>query len=362
MNKKVFLVGGGTGGHLFPALALGQELAKRNYSISLITDSRCEKYLPKNLELDTHILSLGSLKSSFGSKIFMSIKMFFALMQSIFLFTKHKPSLVVGFGGYTAFPSLLAAKFCNIPIMIHEQNCFLGKVNKIFAACAKKIALNFPDTQSVSKGLDDKIVITGNPVRQEILNNVVEYKDRKKDAIFNILVIGGSQSAKVFSSIIPAAIAVIKDKCPKLKLSIVQQASRDDAENLGSIYSRFCKKFEVAEFFADMPKRYNDSDIVICRSGASTIAELIALGKPAIMIPFPMAADNHQFYNAKFLADRNAGWCFEQKNITPEILAGKIIEIANDNVMLKNISQNLSGLRRNSSCILADTVDEIMLL
>lgn len=359
MNKKIFLVGGGTGGHLFPALALGQELRKRHYSVCLITDSRCKKYLPQNLELDTHILSLGSLKSNFSSKIFMAIKMFFAIIKSISLFIKYKPSLVIGFGGYTSFPPLVAARLCNISIMIHEQNCFLGKVNKIFAASAKKIALNFPDTHSITSGLDSKIVVTGNPVRQEILNSFVDYKGSKKD-MFNILVIGGSQSAKAFSSIIPSAIAIIKNKAPKLKLYITQQASREDSSNLSDIYRKLCKKFEIAEFFADMPKRYNDSDIVICRSGASTIAELIALGKPAIMIPFPMAADNHQFYNAKFLEDRNAGWCFEQKNITAEILADNIIEIANNKEMLKNISQNLLTLKLNSACILADTVDEIM--
>lgn len=357
--KKIFLIGGGTGGHLFPALALSEELKLRNYIVHLITDTRCEKYLPKNIEFPTHILALGSLRPTIVSKAFMAFKMSIALLKSIFLFLIYRPSLVIGFGGYTSFPSLLAARLLKIPIMLHEQNCFLGKVNRFFAKSANKIALNFEDTKAIPSYVSSKIVVTGNPVRKEISNRKI--KKKKGNGYFNILVVGGSQSANIFSSLIPDAISIITSSEKKIKIFIVQQALKKDWEYLENAYnSNLCVKFEIAEFFDNMPDRYNESDIVICRSGASTIAELISLGKPAIMIPFPAASDNHQFYNAKFLENKNASWCFEQKNVTPEILAKKIIALYSNKNLLEEASKNLSQLKLDSSCILADTVEKIM--
>ncbi|MES2215461.1 MAG: undecaprenyldiphospho-muramoylpentapeptide beta-N-acetylglucosaminyltransferase [Pseudomonadota bacterium] len=351
----IFVVGGGTGGHLFPAIALGKELARLGSEVALITDTRCKGYIGPQLGLETHILSLGSMKYSFFAKALMAIKLVFASLQSIILLRRRKASIVVGFGGYTAFPPLIAAKLLGIPIMLHEQNCFFGKVNKLFAKSAKVIALNFAETSNVSEDLRDKIIIVGNPVRPEIK---LAYKKRTflKDGI-KILVIGGSQGAKVFADIVPRAIAILKSIKPELKISITQQASSIDHEKLRAAYSTALEiPCELEEFFHDMPRKYSESDLVICRSGASTIAELIHLGQPAILIPYPFAAEDHQFFNANVLASKSAAWCFRQKDLTPEILSDKIIEIANTPETLEKMSERLLSLRMESEKILADTV------
>lgn len=355
---KIYVIGGGTGGHLFPAIALGEELKARSYDAELITDSRCLGYLPKDLKLKTHILALGSMKSGLLAKFFMCFKMIFATAKMISIFIVHRPALVVGFGGYTSFPALLAARVLYIPIMLHEGNCFLGKVNKLFAAYAKKIALNFAETTNMPTNLKAKIIISGNPVRKEI--EQIKVKRDFTSKTFKILITGGSQGAKIFSSIVPEALKIIHQQKPELKIDLVQQAGSEYYDNLKTIYKKTCHKFELAEFFKDIHKRYLNSDLVICRAGASTIAELIYLGQPAILIPFPFAAENHQFYNAKALVDKNASWYFEQASMSAADLAALILTLEADRSLLQEASNKLRELYIKSSSILADTVEEII--
>ncbi len=355
---KIYVVGGGTGGHLFPAIALGEALKARSHDAELITDTRCIGYLPKDLKLKTHILALGSMKSGLLAKLLMCFKILFATAKMISVFILHRPALVVGFGGYTAFPALLAAKVLYIPIMLHEQNCFFGKVNKLFASDAKKIALNFAETTNAPSNLQGKIIISGNPVRKEI--EQIKVKRDFTGKTFRILVTGGSQGAKFFSSVVPDALQIIRQQNPEIKIDLVQQATVDQHNNLQTIYQKTCHKFELAEFFQDMPKRYLNSDLVICRAGASTIAELIYLGQPAILIPFPFAAANHQLYNAKTLANKNACWYFEQSSMSAADLAALILTLAADRSLLEEASKKLRELYIDSISILADTVEEII--
>ena len=355
---KIYVVGGGTGGHLFPAIALGEELKARSYDAELITDTRCLGYLPKDLKLKTHILALGSIKSGLVAKLLMCFKMLFVTAKMISVFILHRPALVIGFGGYTAFPALLAAKVLYIPIMLHEGNCFFGKVNKLFATYAKKIALNFAETTNIPANLKAKIIISGNPVRKEIAQ--IKVKRDFTGKTFRILVTGGSQGAKFFSSIVPESLRIIHQWKPEIKIDLVQQATVDQHNNLQATYAKTCHKFELAEFFKDMPQRYLNSDLVICRAGSSTIAELIYLGQPAILIPFPFAAENHQFYNAKALTDKNAAWYFEQSSMSSADLAALILTLAADRSLLQDASKKLRELYIESSSILADTVEEII--
>ncbi len=354
----IFVVGGGTGGHLFPAIALGEELLARSIDVQLITDTRCTPYLPKNLQFKTHILSLGSMNQGFVPKIYMLFKLMIATIKSVYIFIKCRPSLVIGFGGYTTIPSLLAAKLLFIPIMLHEQNCFFGKVNKLFANRAQKIALNFAETINISTNLKHKIIVTGNPVRKEI--EPVKIKRDFTSAALNLLVVGGSQGAKFFSTILPDALKIVSRQNPDLKINLVQQVSKEFQNDLTSIYQKIGYKYELKEFFHDMPERYMKSDLVICRSGASTIAELIYMNQPAIMIPFPFAAENHQFYNAKVLADKDAGWYFEQLSMKAEDLADLILKLSANRQLLQSASNKLKSMYLPSASILADTVEEII--
>jgi UDP-N-acetylglucosamine--N-acetylmuramyl-(pentapeptide) pyrophosphoryl-undecaprenol N-acetylglucosamine transferase len=371
--KKIFVTGGGTGGHLFPAIALGEELVSRGYDVHLVTDTRCKGYL-KDCTLKTHLLHLGFMRKGLMSKILLSTRMIFAIAQSIALLICYRPQVVVGFGGYTAFPMMLAAKLLYIPIMLHEQNCFLGKVNDMFARTCFKLALNFAETTNLPTNIEGKLVIAGNPIRKELraispsdagLRGSQESQDpprpaREGGAALHLLVIGGSQGAKIFSSVVPAAIDIALTKNPKAKLRVTQQAKAEDIEDIKKIYTKLGITAEVQAFFHNMSELYSGANLVICRSGASTIAELIHLGKPAIFIPFPGAAEDHQTFNAKVIESKEAGWMLEEPSTTPEILADKILHLATNPEELDAASLKLSKLRIASERILGDAVEEII--
>ncbi|MDF2964812.1 MAG: murG [Rickettsiaceae bacterium] len=362
MRKKrdrIFVVGGGTGGHMFPAIALGQELATRNYKVYLITDPRCAKYLNNDIGLKVKIIKSQAAKTGVLSRIQAGFSMMIGLIESLLFLIKTRPKIVIGFGGYTMFPMLFAAQLLGIPIMLHEQNSFLGKANLFFAAKAKLIALTFQETTNIPDHCLNKLVVTGNPVRKEIKSLVVS-RDFKRIEKFNILIIGGSQGAKFFSTLIPNAIRFLIKLAPHLQLHIIQQAHKADWIRLKRAYKRLGVEFELAEFFYDMPKRYQESHLAICRAGASTISEFINVELPAIYLPLPSAANNHQVLNAQFIERNKAGWYFEQSTVTPQILADKIFELATKPQFLVNAASNLKKLQKDTEIILADTVEKII--
>jgi UDP-N-acetylglucosamine--N-acetylmuramyl-(pentapeptide) pyrophosphoryl-undecaprenol N-acetylglucosamine transferase len=243
--------------------------------------------------------------------------------------------------------------------MLHEQNSFLGKANLFFAAKAKLIALTFQETTNIPDHCLNKLVVTGNPVRKEIKSLVVS-RDFKRIEKFNILIIGGSQGAKFFSTLIPNAIRFLIKLAPHLQLHIIQQAHKADWIRLKRAYKRLGVEFELAEFFYDMPKRYQESHLAICRAGASTLSEFINVELPAIYLPLPSAANNHQVLNAQFIERNKAGWYFEQSTVTPQILADKIFELATKPQFLVNAASNLKKLQKDTEIILADTVEKII--
>jgi UDP-N-acetylglucosamine--N-acetylmuramyl-(pentapeptide) pyrophosphoryl-undecaprenol N-acetylglucosamine transferase len=231
----------------------------------------------------------------------------------------------------------------------------------MFARSAVKLALNFAETANVPGDIKDKIIIAGTPVRKDLkLNKKKDNKAKLKDSTIHIFVLGGSQAAQIFSEIIPAAIEIVHEKAPDIKVKITQQAKLETLENLRNRYKLVTESAVVEEFFYDVVKSYNSADLVISRSGASTIAELISTGTPAIMIPFPGAAEDHQTYNARALVSKNAGWLYEQSGLTPAILADKIIDIVRNPKELQNVSSNLLKLALPSERILGDTVEKII--
>jgi UDP-N-acetylglucosamine--N-acetylmuramyl-(pentapeptide) pyrophosphoryl-undecaprenol N-acetylglucosamine transferase len=367
---RVFVTGGGTGGHLFPAISLGEELAARGYDVHLVTDTRCKGYL-KDCALRTHILRLGFMRAGILPKITLAARMLMAISWSIVLLICYRPQVIVGFGGYTAFPMLFAARLLFIPIMLHEQNCFLGKVNDMFARSAVKLALNFAETTNVPTKISKKLVIAGNPVRKEFRGVSLGLDPRVSGGmrssgqargrdVLKLLIIGGSQGAKVFSSLVPAALQIIHTKNPNLKISIIQQTKIEDHDILRKIYKDLDMQADIQTFFHNMKELYINADLIICRSGASTIAELIHLAKPAIFIPFPGAAEDHQTFNAKVLESKGAGWMLHQTDTTPEMLADTIFDLANDHKKLIRASKKLMELQMPSEQILADAVEEII--
>lgn len=358
-NKKtIVLAAGGTGGHFFPAIALAEELAKSVPNIHLITDRRCEKYITKNMPVIPYITDLHIKMSGIFNKIKSIYQLITACIKTMILFFKLKPSVVIGFGGYPSFPAMLAASFFKIPIIIHEQNCFLGKSNRIFAKKAKVIALSYKETTNVSSAYKDKIIYTGDIIRETIKN--LPEKQSFNSKVFNIFVFGGSQGAHIFSTLIPEAIQFLKKLAPEIKIRITQQVTDEYKLQILQTYKKIGIECELENFFYNIHDIYLNSDLVIARSGASTIAELTTIGLPAIFIPFPYSAEDHQTFNAMALVKDNASWCYNQKDITPEILAKKLYELITNRNVIQHASKNLLKRKTNGTKYLTDTVLKII--
>jgi UDP-N-acetylglucosamine--N-acetylmuramyl-(pentapeptide) pyrophosphoryl-undecaprenol N-acetylglucosamine transferase len=355
--RKVFLVGGGTGGHLFPAISIAQELEGRGFATCLVTDVRCQRYLPTDLKIQTIVLNLASM----GSGLLQKIKALFSIAISTIVMLKvfwaERPSLLVAFGGYPSLPVLIAAMVFRTPIVLHEQNCFMGKVNKLFCSRAKLIALNFAKTFNLPENSQDKTVVVGNPVREQIkLCNLI--KDFAQ-VPFTILIVGGSQGAVVFDELVPSAIKILRTSI-STPIKIVQQSAKKNHERIAQIYKELGIDYELSDFFKNMPELYGQSSLAICRSGASTIAELIYLGLPSILVPLPTSAANHQFYNAKALLEQGAAIYFIQKYLTPQILADEIKRFVLNTDALQDMRNNLLGMRVDSAKIFTDHIISLL--
>jgi UDP-N-acetylglucosamine--N-acetylmuramyl-(pentapeptide) pyrophosphoryl-undecaprenol N-acetylglucosamine transferase len=347
-KKNIFVVGGGTGGHLFPCLSLGQELQKNGYRIYLITDSRCIKYLHPSSNLKVRIIDSETFRAGFFQKIYAIFKIASATIKSIYLILKKKPKLVVGFGGYPSLPMMLAARITSTPCYIHEQNSYMGSTNLFCAKFAKKIFLSFDPTVNLPKNLSHKAHVVGNPVREEIFKIDATGKYDKKPTVLNILIFGGSQSASFFTTIMPNVFRLLKESKPNLKFHVIQQVQKSDIPKLKRAYLKMNISAEVKDFFHDMDEQYKNAHIIIARSGASTIAEIISSGTPAIFIPYPHSSNDHQNYNAMFLDSKNASFCYNQQTLTPKMIASKIEELALKPSLLKKTSGNLLALKQNS--------------
>ncbi len=357
-TKTIILAAGGTGGHFFPAIALAEELEKSGHDVHLCTDRRCKKYITKDLPVIPHIANLHIKMSGILNKIKSIYQLLAACAKAIILFLKLKPSIVIGFGGYPSFPALLAARFLKIPMIIHEQNCFLGKSNRIFAQNAKHIALSYKETNNIVQEYKDKIIYTGDIIRKSIRD--LSEKTAFDSKIFNLFIVGGSQGALIFSELIPKTIETLKELKPNLQIKIIQQVAEKHKTEISKKYNDLGIECELQSFFHNITDVYKKTDLVIARSGASTIAELTTIGLPAIFIPLPRSMEDHQTFNAMALVNENASWCYNQKAITPEILAKKLLELIENRTLINQASQNLLRRKSNGAKYLADTVLKII--
>ncbi|MFK7973411.1 MAG: undecaprenyldiphospho-muramoylpentapeptide beta-N-acetylglucosaminyltransferase [Rickettsiaceae bacterium] len=361
-EKLIMLAAGGTGGHLFPAIAVAEELNKHPHvTTHLVTDLRCKDYLPQDLSTTYHIINIHIKLSGLLNKVFSIANLFNACIKSLLLVGKIKPDIIVGFGGYPSFPVLLAAKILRIPIIVHEQNCFLGKSNRLFANTAKIIALSYKETPNISKYDQKKIIITGDIIRSQISSFKVHYNAHS--TLFNIFVVGGSQGAKIFSTLIPEAITELIKLDAKIKdsINIIQQVRKDDYQQLEQHYKRLGIEYELSNFFHHMSDIYAKTQLVIARAGAGTVAELAYTGTPAIFIPLPSAMEDHQFLNANAIAEAKGGWCYRQKELNAVSLAHKLYELINHRSVLEATSSNLLKRKQhNASQNFADTILKIV--
>lgn len=321
-KRHFVMAAGGTGGHMVPAHALAEELTARGHQVSLITDERGAR-IPGLFEgLRVNILPAGRLTGGMLGWLKAGRNILAGRRQARAFYREVRPAAVVGFGGYPALPALLAAQSAGIATIIHEQNAVLGRVNRLLARKVNAIATAYPEVDRLPAACAGKVALVGNPVRDEVL----VLRDRpfpKSDETFNILVTGGSQGATVLSAVVPDGLALLPEPY-RARISIVQQCRAEDIDQVRARYAALGLKAELATYLPDLPERLASAHLVIARAGASTIAELTAAGRPAILVPLPIATDDHQTANAREMAKEGGARMVPQSEFTPERLAREI--------------------------------------
>jgi UDP-N-acetylglucosamine--N-acetylmuramyl-(pentapeptide) pyrophosphoryl-undecaprenol N-acetylglucosamine transferase len=321
----VVIAAGGTGGHMFPADALAQALARRGMAIALVTDRRGQAFALSDGDLTVHRVRAAAMAgASLVAKAKAGVQLLIGTAQAWLLLRRLKPAVVVGFGGYASVPAVLAAHRLGLPIVLHEQNAVLGRANRLVAPMARRIATGFAEIEGVVSGDRAKLAVTGNPVRSEITRLVdMPYPALGPDGALNLLVTGGSQGASLFSRVIPEAIGKLPESM-RSRLRIVQQVRADDIDGVRATYAALGLSPELSPFFADLPDRLANAHLAIGRAGASTIAETAVAGRPAILVPLAIATDDHQTKNARALENAGAAIVMPESAFTAEALAARL--------------------------------------
>ena len=321
---RIVLAAGGTGGHVFPAEALAEELIGRGYQLLLMTDRRGEAYGGALAKLETFsIRSSGIAGRGLLGRLRGLVNLGLGTIQAYSLLKKLQPAVVVGFGGYPSIPPMLAAIRAKIPTALHEQNAVLGRANRVLASRVGRIATSFKLVKGVPEG--DQAVFTGMPVRPAVLK-IADRPYPGLEGSFHILVTGGSQGASVFATVVPDALALLSDEV-RARVVISQQCRPADLEQVKARYVELGIKADLQSFFTDVPERLAAAHLVIARAGASTLAEVTAAGRPAILVPYPHAIDDHQTANAHALDEVGGGWLMPQEAFTAESLAKRLTSL-----------------------------------
>ena len=357
-SRNYILAAGGTGGHLIPAYALAAELDRRGHHVALITDERGAMLPGKPDFLPAHVLPAGRfgknpLKWLGGvSAVLNGRRMALRLMEA------YEPSAVVGFGGYPALPALLAATSAGVPSIVHEQNAVLGRVNRLLAGKVQAIATTYPDVVRLKGRHFDKVHLVGNPVRAEVLAlRDLDYPPFTEDGILRVLVTGGSQGASVLSHVVPDGLAMLQPAL-RQRLQVTQQCRAEDLDAVRARYRNHDIPAELGTYFEDMEVRLADAHLFIGRAGASTIAELTAVGRPAILVPLPIATDDHQAANTREMVKAGGARMIRQDNFTPKELAKQIQAMAQAPATLANAAHCAWNCGRpNAAKDLADLVE-----
>ncbi|NOZ43557.1 MAG: undecaprenyldiphospho-muramoylpentapeptide beta-N-acetylglucosaminyltransferase [Alphaproteobacteria bacterium] len=330
-TSHIILAAGGTGGHIFPASAVKDELLARGHEVTLVTDRRGYNY--REYFEDVPVRRVKTVNFSgrgMAARLLALPRVISSIADAKFILKgmKRPVGMVAGFGGYPSFPTLKAALALGIPTCIHEQNAVLGRVNRYLATTVDAVALSFEKTLKIRPDKYAQTIVTGNPVRQEVVDLGDKfYPDIGVDRIFRILVIGGSQGASIFSDVVPQAISTLP-RALQRRLQITQQCRAEDIDRVREIYANTRIAVELATFITNIPQSLEWAHLVIGRAGASTIAELTASGRAAILVPYPHATDNHQLENARELVAGGGAWLFSQPEFTVAKLAKLLQRLA----------------------------------
>lgn len=357
----VMLAAGGTGGHLFPAFALAEELGRRGYLVDLMTDMRGDRYGTGFPARTIHTVPAATLT---GKSPWHLAKTAITLARGVMaarrILKDERPVAVVGFGGYPSFPPLIAASSLGIPTALHEQNAVLGRANRFLSRRVDAIATSFERTRYLEGAELAKARFTGNPVRDQVIRvSGTPYPPLEASSALNLLVFGGSQGARFFSEAVPPALAMLSGGA-RGRLVVVQQAREEDLESVRAAYESSGIAAEVAPFFKDLPEIMAACHLVVARAGASSVAELTVIGRPAILVPLPHALDNDQLQNATRLAESGGAWCIEQRDLSPERLAEGLERLIASPELLREAARRSKGEGRPDAVLrLADLVAEL---
>jgi len=356
-GAPVLVAAGGTGGHLFPAEALAAALTKRGISVHLVTDHRAARFGGGFAESAVHVVSSATLRGH--GPVSMATTAFglgLGVAQAWALIGRLKPAAVIGFGGYPTVPPVLAGVWRGLPTLIHDANAVLGRANRFLAPRVTAIATTFPDIFRDKPELGAKATLTGNPVRPAVVAAAATPYPANA-ASLRLLIFGGSQGARIMADIVPAAIGLLEPAL-RARLAIVQQAREEDLQRVRAAYGGLAVAADVAPFFADLPERMATSQLVIARSGAGTVAELSAIGRPAILVPLPHALDQDQFANAGVLERGGAAIRLVQTEFTARRLADEITALAVAPQRLQDMAAAARSLGRRDA---ADRLAELVL-
>jgi len=321
----VVLAAGGTGGHVFPAEALAAELLTRGCRLALVTDRRGGDLGSTLAGVETHRIQAGGLAGKgLAARMRGGVELGLGTLQARRLLSRLAPRVVIGFGGYASVPTMMASTLGGYRTALHEQNAVLGRANRLLARRVGLIATSFDVSEGIPPEAAGRAVHTGMPVRADFAAaRTRTYPPLDEDGPVSLLVLGGSQGARAFSEVIPKAMGRLSESL-RQRLSIAQQCRPEDLGGARVAYARAGLTAELAPFFDDVPERMAGAHLVIARAGASTVAELTAVGRPAILVPYPFAIDDHQSANAHAVDEAGAGWLMPQDAFTADSLASRL--------------------------------------
>lgn len=360
-QRPILLAAGGTGGHLFPAFALAEELTRRGHVVDLVTDERGDRYgtgfpgrtihqVPSATLASRSILAAASTVTTLGRGV----------LRARALLRQLNPRCVVGFGGYPTFPPLVAARLAGLPTVIHEQNAIMGRANRMLVKHVTALAASWNGTRNVPGAAQAKVHVTGNPVRDAVIAaSTGPYPALGSATPVSLLVFGGSQGARYFSDTVPPALAAMPE-AKRRRLKVTQQCREEDIERVRVAYAEADIAADLAPFFKDLPQRMAAAHLVIARAGASSVSELTVLGRPSILVPLPHSLDNDQLNNARRLAEVGAAWCMEQKDLTAARLSTEITALIDspDRLATAAAAAKAAG-KPNAVTLLANLVEQL---
>ncbi|WP_394653334.1 undecaprenyldiphospho-muramoylpentapeptide beta-N-acetylglucosaminyltransferase [uncultured Sphingomonas sp.] len=359
-SRHYVLAAGGTGGHMVPAAALAAELTRRGHRVALVSDDRGVRFPDLFEGIQTHVLPAGRFSGGPMNWLKAGRKMLAGRTMARELYRNFKPSAVIGFGGYPALPALLAAFAENIPTVVHEQNAVLGRVNRLVAAKVAGIATSYADVARLKSAYKAKTHLVGNPVRDAILDiRERPYPMLDEDGVFRVLVTGGSQGATILSQVVPDGLALLPLHFRR-RLQVTHQARIEDIDAVRAKYAEHGIPAETATYLPDLPEHLAWTHLVIARAGASTIAELTAAGRPAILVPLPIATDDHQTANAREITKAGGARTIAQGAFTAAELAKQMQRLGLDTDGLANAAARARSCGRpHAARDLADLVESI---